>query len=52
MDYVHWWNTFRPHGSLNYASPIDYRTTWEKKQQHTRLAQVIRLSVGIIAKTG
>ncbi len=52
MDYVHWWNTFRPHGSLNYASPIDYRTTWEKKQQHTRLAQVIRLSVGVIAKTG
>ncbi|WP_225743735.1 IS3 family transposase [Marinilactibacillus sp. Marseille-P9653] len=25
MDYVHWWNHFRSHGSLDYESPIDYR---------------------------
>lgn len=32
MDYVHWWNNFRPHGALNYESPIDYRKTWEEEQ--------------------
>lgn len=52
MDYVNWWNKFRPHGSLNYSSPMEYRIAWEKKQQQKRLAQVIRLSVGVIAKTG
>nr|WP_244244599.1 IS3 family transposase [Marinilactibacillus kalidii] len=32
MDYVHWWNHFRPHGSLDYESPIDYRKIWEREQ--------------------
>lgn len=32
IDYVHWWNNFRPHGALNYESPIDYRKTWEEEQ--------------------
>lgn len=32
MDYVHWWNHFRPHGALDYASPIEYRRDWEKLQ--------------------
>lgn len=32
MDYVHWWNHFRPHGALDYESPIDYRREWEQKQ--------------------
>lgn len=32
MDYVHWWNHFRPHGALNYASPVDFRQEWEKNQ--------------------
>jgi len=38
MDYVHWWNHFRPHGALNYQSPIDYRKEWEisKAQEITQ----------------
>ena len=32
MDYVHWWNNFRPHGALDYESPIEYRRDWEKLQ--------------------
>lgn len=51
MDYVNWWNKFRPHGSLDYESPVDYRLSWEKREQHKRLASVIRLSVGVIVKT-
>lgn len=25
FDYVHWWNYFRIHGTLNYETPINYR---------------------------
>lgn len=32
MDYVHWWNHFRPHGALNYASPVDFRQEREGNQ--------------------
>ena len=32
MDYVHWWNPVRPHGSLDYETPIDYREGWEQEQ--------------------
>lgn len=38
MDYVHWWDYFHPHGSLNYESPIDYRVVWEQKQSESKLA--------------
>ncbi len=31
MDYVNWWNHFRPHGALNYHSPLEY------KEQYSRL---------------
>lgn len=25
FDYVHWWNYFHIHGTLNYETPINYR---------------------------
>ncbi|WP_413526737.1 IS3 family transposase [Marinilactibacillus psychrotolerans] len=37
MDYVHWWNHFRPHGSLDYETPIDYREGWEQEQSERKL---------------
>lgn len=26
MDYVHWYNTIRIHGTLGYLTPYDYKT--------------------------
>ncbi|MFL2120288.1 IS3 family transposase [Marinilactibacillus psychrotolerans] len=37
MDYVHWWNPVRPHGSLDYETPIDYREGWEQEQSEKEL---------------
>ncbi|MBY6088453.1 IS3 family transposase, partial [Priestia flexa] len=30
-DYVHWFNNIRIHGTLGYASPIDYKHRHLKK---------------------
>lgn len=26
MDYIHWFNTIRIHGTLGYLTPLDYKT--------------------------
>ncbi|SFK60083.1 Integrase core domain-containing protein, partial [Marinilactibacillus piezotolerans] len=41
MDYVYWWNHFRPHGSLNYESPIDYRKSWEQEQVEIKVCKSV-----------
>jgi transposase InsO family protein len=28
FDYVNWWNNHRPHGTLNYLTPIEYKTEY------------------------
>lgn len=37
MDYVHWWNHFRPNRSLDYESPVDYREDWKREQSEIEI---------------
>ncbi|MFL2079428.1 IS3 family transposase, partial [Marinilactibacillus psychrotolerans] len=43
MDYVHWWNPVRPHGSLDYETPIDYRKGWEQEQFDFKVRKLVVL---------
>jgi putative transposase len=32
----HWYNEERPHSSLNYLTPVDFKQAWQQRQEHER----------------